>query len=137
MEIGERIKKIRLEKNMKQADLATKANISRVAVGNYERGDRQPNIETLSKIAEALGISANELLFNHVSLKETDELTSFLEYLGYNVSESWTPYEYQANFDEYPTEDYLIVDGHRLSNDDIEKLCEKLKSEIDFYLKFK
>lgn len=66
MNIGDTIKKIRIEKKLKQSELAEKAKISRVAIGNYERGDRQPNIETLNKISEALDITIDDLI------KDTD-----------------------------------------------------------------
>lgn len=56
MSIGENIKKYRIEKNLKQSELAERAGISRVAVGNYERGERTPNIDILKKIANALEI---------------------------------------------------------------------------------
>lgn len=62
MNIGEKIKEIRLAKGMKQSDLAEKAGISRVAIGNYERGDRQPNIDILSKIATALDLDISDLV---------------------------------------------------------------------------
>lgn len=62
MNIGDRIKKFRLEKNMKQSDLADKAEISRVAVGNYERNERQPTIDIVLRIAKALDVSITELL---------------------------------------------------------------------------
>ena len=61
MNIGERIKLLRNKKGLKQSELAEMANISRVAVGNYERGDRQPDIEIAARIADALGISIDEL----------------------------------------------------------------------------
>ena len=67
MNIGERIKDLRLKKGMKQSDLALKANVSRVAIGNYERGDRQPNFEILSKIANALDIEVGELLVDKLA----------------------------------------------------------------------
>ena len=60
--INEKIREIRLSKSMKQSDLAEKSGISRVAIGNYERGDRQPNIEVLINIAEALGVGIGELI---------------------------------------------------------------------------
>lgn len=61
MSIGENIREIRLKQNLKQSELAEKAEISRVAIGNYERGDRNPNIQTLTKIANALGVEIWEL----------------------------------------------------------------------------
>lgn len=39
-EIGERIKKFRLERNLTQEQISTIAGITRVALGNYERGER-------------------------------------------------------------------------------------------------
>lgn len=62
MNMGERIKELRIAKNMKQSDLAEKSGISRVAVGNYERGDRRPTLEIANKIAIALGVHISELL---------------------------------------------------------------------------
>ncbi len=62
MNIGDNIKKLRIEKRLKQSELAEKSGISRVAIGNYERGDRIPNIEIVRKIANALEISLNKLL---------------------------------------------------------------------------
>ncbi|HBF7094808.1 TPA: helix-turn-helix domain-containing protein [Clostridioides difficile] len=57
MSIGENIKTFRTAKMMTQEQLAEKAGISRVALGNYEREERTPNIEILKKIAIALDTS--------------------------------------------------------------------------------
>lgn len=62
--VGQRIRKIRLERNLKQADLAIKTNISRVSIGNYERGDRIPNADALKAIANALNVSVNDLIYD-------------------------------------------------------------------------
>lgn len=56
MNIGENIKKYRIEKNLKQSELAERSGISRVAIGNYERGERTPNIDIIKKIANALDV---------------------------------------------------------------------------------
>lgn len=60
--IGENIRQIRIEKGLKQSDLAAKAGVSRVAIGNYERGDRQPPFDIAAKIAAALEVSVDALL---------------------------------------------------------------------------
>lgn len=62
MSIGYNIKKFRQNQNLRQSELAKKAGISRVAVGNYERNERIPNAEILLRIAEALNVSLLELL---------------------------------------------------------------------------
>lgn len=62
MDVGETIKKTRLLKNMKQADLAEKADISRVAIGNYERNERTPTVDVIERIARALDVDPNYLM---------------------------------------------------------------------------
>lgn len=62
MSFGERIKKLRLKRNLTQEELSKKANISRVAIGNYERNDRIPNIAILQRIANALDVDVNDLI---------------------------------------------------------------------------
>ena len=62
MSIGERIRELRKKSNLNQAELAEKAGISRVALGNYERGERVPSVSIASNIATAFGVSVNSLL---------------------------------------------------------------------------
>lgn len=49
--IGERIKEYRLKRGFTQSDLAKEANITRIALGNYERGERIPTIDIFARIA--------------------------------------------------------------------------------------
>lgn len=56
MTIGENIRKIRKEKGMTQSELAKKIGISYQQIGQYEQGKRNPKIETIDKIATALGV---------------------------------------------------------------------------------
>lgn len=66
-QIGDNIKKLRKAKGWSQEDLANKIldengkAISRVTITRYENG-RDPSIETLQKIADALGYGLNYLL---------------------------------------------------------------------------
>lgn len=43
-------------------ELATSMGLSEQAIGNYERGDRTPNIETLKKIADALDVALVDII---------------------------------------------------------------------------
>lgn len=47
---------------MSQEELAYRANISRVQIGRLERGERQPSLEALINIANALNVTADDLL---------------------------------------------------------------------------
>ena len=62
MDLGSKIKELRKEKRMKQSELAEKAGISRVAVGNYERNARLPDAEILSRLSIALDSTPSELM---------------------------------------------------------------------------
>lgn len=73
MSVGENIKKYRKLKGLKQSELAELSSISRVSIGNYERGDRTPNIDTVGKIATALGIQVNDLIDNYYNLECDDD----------------------------------------------------------------
>ena len=68
MIISERIKELRKSKSLTQDELAAKSNLSKNAIWNYENNKRQPNIETLKKIANALDIPVSELLGEPVSM---------------------------------------------------------------------
>lgn len=53
---------LRNEKNMSQQELADALGISKSAVNMYERGERQPNFETLELIADYFNIDIDYLL---------------------------------------------------------------------------
>ncbi len=54
--IGEKIKVARLQKGVSQAALAKCLGVSTAMICQYEIGKRKPKVETLSKIAGALGV---------------------------------------------------------------------------------
>lgn len=56
------IKKIRELRKMTQSELAERINISTVSLSRYENGVRNPRATELSKMAEVLGCSVDELL---------------------------------------------------------------------------
>lgn len=59
---GNRIKSLREEKSMNQAELAKILQISPSAVGMYERDEREPNNELTIKIADFFQVSTDYLL---------------------------------------------------------------------------
>ena len=61
MDIGEKIKEIRLMKNITQDMLAKTAGITKASVSNYELGKRQPKLPIIMAIAKAFEISVDEL----------------------------------------------------------------------------
>jgi len=61
--VGKNIKKIRTELNMTQEELAEKISVTRQAVSNWETEKTQPDIETLERISEVLGVTIEELIY--------------------------------------------------------------------------
>lgn len=55
-------KHIRKKSGLTQQQLANKLGISRSAVGMYEKGEREPNFETLELIADTFNVDMNYLL---------------------------------------------------------------------------
>lgn len=60
--LNEKLKEIRIEKGLSQEKMAKLLNISRQALGHFEKGDRQINIELVKKICVLFDLSADELL---------------------------------------------------------------------------
>ena len=60
--VGEIISYLRKEKNMTQNDLAEKMNVTDKAVSKWERNLSCPDVNSISKLAEILGVSVEELL---------------------------------------------------------------------------
>lgn len=56
------LKRLREERNLSQATFAKLIGVSQSAVGNWEAGSREPNLETMSKIASFFGVSVDSLL---------------------------------------------------------------------------
>ena len=64
--VGRRISQARIDKGYSQATLAEKANISVSHLSNIERGRKSLSAEVLLRIAEALQVSADGILFTDI-----------------------------------------------------------------------
>ena len=65
--IGKRIQEIRTQRGMTQEALAERINISKSSISEWEACKRVPRMETLRKIADALGVDVWEIIgFNDV-----------------------------------------------------------------------
>ncbi len=60
--MGERIRRQRIFNKMTQEKLAEHANISVSFLGQIERGERKPSLETVVNIANSLGVTVDQLL---------------------------------------------------------------------------
>lgn len=80
--VGARIRKIRIQKGMTQADLSVKANIGLSHVSDIELGKSKMMLATFARIAKALQISADVLLRPDIPEVKNLYQNEFAEILG-------------------------------------------------------
>lgn len=59
--INRRIRAFRKLKGLTQLELASKMGVSVSVIGSLERGTKEPDIQLLEKIGQALGVEIDEL----------------------------------------------------------------------------
>jgi putative transcriptional regulator len=74
IKMNEQIRKIRRQKGLSQVEFGDRIGVSQQVITNYERGIREPDLETMLKIAGALEVSI-ETLVGEKPVKQ-DEQTS-------------------------------------------------------------
>ena len=60
--LGLNLKRIRTKKKMSQGDIARALEVHRAYVSGIENGKRNPTLATIENLANALGVTASELL---------------------------------------------------------------------------
>jgi XRE family transcriptional regulator of biofilm formation len=72
--IGERVKKLRLEKRMSLSELADQAGVAKSYLSSLERNlQRNPSIQFLEKIASVLNVPIDYLIHESINLEELDQ----------------------------------------------------------------
>ena len=59
---NENLKMARERKGLSQKDIAESIGVAKSTYSLYESGNREPNVQTIKKIADILSVSADELL---------------------------------------------------------------------------
>ena len=74
MSFPERLATLRKEKKLTQQALANKVGVHVVQICRYESGDTQPTLEVIRKLAIALSVSADTLVFDKDERGPDDDL---------------------------------------------------------------
>lgn len=61
MNLGKKIRRLRKRQDVSQEALAEKAGIHRTYMGKIERGESNPPVQTVNKIAKALKVDISDL----------------------------------------------------------------------------
>ena len=70
MDIGENIKRIRKVKNLTQKEVFIAAGMDSAQYSRIENSRTDPSVNTLEKIAKALGVSLSEIFTKEEDIKE-------------------------------------------------------------------
>lgn len=60
--LGQRLKSLRKQRKMSQAEVGAAIGLTQTAYGRYETGERDPDTDTLAKIAQLFGVSIDYLM---------------------------------------------------------------------------
>ena len=122
--VGMRIRVERVRCGLSQEELAEKVGVTRVSIGNYERGDRNISLTVAKKIAEALNLDVMELCGGEEKRTEKtrtirENLRIERERLGLNKAEAarmlGVPYSTYDGYEKgYRTPDIDVL--HKISD---------------------
>ena len=76
-DIGKNIRDLREKNKMTQEELAQALFVTRQTVSNYETGKSRPDVDMVCKIAEALGVDANTVLYGAAPSRVKRDLLRF------------------------------------------------------------
>lgn len=61
---GDKVREERLKRGLSQEELAGKAGVHRTYIGMIERGEKNITLTNIKKVADALNLKIDQLLFN-------------------------------------------------------------------------
>lgn len=70
IELGMRVRQARKKQNVTQEQLGELCELSAAHIGHIERGTRIPSVDTLFRIAQALDVSMDYLIFDSIAPDE-------------------------------------------------------------------
>ena len=88
VDLGQRIKRLREQRRLKQSDVANALQISAQAVSKWERGENAPDIAILLDLTKLLGVSVDALLGRAEKDNDTFMATVFCTGLNHFAKQS-------------------------------------------------
>lgn len=86
MTIGEKIRAVRIKKDLTQKQLGDKCRMADSAIRRYESGRGNPTLDTVGRIAEALGMELRDLvLYGEEPDREYENLLDVLDAAGLSI----------------------------------------------------
>lgn len=123
MDVGERIRAIRVSKGMTQTELAEESDSCVSHISNIENGKSEMGLEMLSRIVHALGVRADTLLPNE-ELEQKDILAD--AQIDFFIDEYDKKYK-NIVADCTKEEKYILIEMLRLNKKHVREYEEMLK----------
>lgn len=136
MTIGDRIKQVRTEKGLTQKQLGELSKTSEGTVRQYEIGKRQPRIEQLKRIADALGVGVSYLLSGEATVSQThlaNGVHIYKDTFPFKVIEPFLDNPLSNSCDILYQDEYLIIAVEKEST----ATQEELEKILDAYAPFR
>lgn len=80
--LGEKIRSLRKAKKLTLDELADQVGVSQPFLSGVERGDKNPRLETLESIAEALNVSPALLQHPDIDISRLEEISEIIKELS-------------------------------------------------------
>ena len=118
-----RLKELRNNKGLSQAAIAERFGITQQAYANYERGTRQPDYDTLNKLADYFNVTTDYLLGREdkttLTTKDKKEITEILE----------------STRQQLLSQEGLMFDGEPASEEDVQKIIMAMQMGMEMIKK--
>ena len=116
MTIGEKIRAARTEKGLTQKQLGDKCGMADSAIRRYESGRGNPTLDTVDRIAEALGMELRDLVLYGEIDREYEDLLCTLDSAGLSAEATGFIDNYYVwhSDAENPEEDRVELEYQRL-----------------------
>jgi transcriptional regulator with XRE-family HTH domain len=118
MNIGSRISQLRDSRGWTQEELSQALGISRAALSHYEKNRREPDSETLTKMADVFNVSLDYLVgrTEHPHMVLDEDVGAFVDRLELSDEEILSKFA-------------LTVDGRQLSPEEARRFIAFVRAE--------
>lgn len=120
----DRLKELRYKKELSQRELASILNMSPSTIAMYETGQREPDAETLKKIADFFGVTIDYLLGRTDTPSPVDKITD-------SVSDDPELAKFWDELKEREDLQLLFKQTREMSPEDVKKIIRIIKAIED------
>jgi len=118
MKYGHRIAELRDQRGLTQEELSISLGISRAALSHYEKNRREPDFETLTKMADLFGVSLDYLIgrTNNPETTLDQDVRAFVDQLELSDADIMNKFS-------------LTIDGKKLTTEEARRFIAFIRAE--------